>query len=227
MGGWIRIHRDILKWEWFDDEKMFKFFISLILLANHEDLKWHGITVSRGQFISSREKLSALLNFTEQQVRTMLTKLKNTEEITIKTTNKYTIITICNYDKYQTYTDNNQPAIQPTNNQQITNNQPTNNQQITTNNNYKNDNNEKNDKNGVVRFTPPTTEEVKAYCEERKNKVDAQRFVDFYTTKGWMVGKSKMKDWKAAVRTWEKTERPAPAKYQETLNVNKFWNIKK
>ena len=56
------------------------------------------------------------------------------------------------------------------------------------------------------RFAPPTTEEVKAYCEERGNKVDPQKFVDFYTMKGWMVGKNKMKDWKAAVRTWERGE---------------------
>lgn len=56
------------------------------------------------------------------------------------------------------------------------------------------------------RFTPPTIEEVKAYCKERKNNVDAQRFVDFYEAKGWMLGKNKMKDWKAAVRTWERND---------------------
>ena len=54
------------------------------------------------------------------------------------------------------------------------------------------------------RFVPPTLEEVKAYCAERKNNVDAERFVNYYESNGWMVGKSKMKDWKAAVRTWEK-----------------------
>lgn len=53
-------------------------------------------------------------------------------------------------------------------------------------------------------FTPPTVEQVEAYCLERKNKVDAQRFVDYYTANGWQVGKNKMKDWKAAVRTWER-----------------------
>ena len=56
------------------------------------------------------------------------------------------------------------------------------------------------------RFTPPTVEEVKAYCEERGNNVDPQRFVDFYEMKDWMVGRNKMKDWKAAVRTWEKRD---------------------
>ncbi len=55
-----------------------------------------------------------------------------------------------------------------------------------------------------TRFIPPTLEEVAAYCKERNNRVDAGRFVDFYTAKGWMVGKNKMKDWKSAVRTWER-----------------------
>ena len=54
------------------------------------------------------------------------------------------------------------------------------------------------------RFTPPTVEDVRSYCSERKNNVDAQRFVDHYTAVGWKVGKNPMKDWKAAVRTWER-----------------------
>ena len=57
----------------------------------------------------------------------------------------------------------------------------------------------------VSRFTPPTVDEVREYCFERMNNVDAEAFVDFYSSKGWMVGKNKMKDWKAAVRTWEKS----------------------
>lgn len=57
------------------------------------------------------------------------------------------------------------------------------------------------------RFTPPTLEEVKNYCNERSNNVDAERFIDFYSSKGWMVGKNKMKDWKACVRTWEKDKK--------------------
>ena len=56
-----------------------------------------------------------------------------------------------------------------------------------------------------ARFTPPSIEQVAAYCQERGNGVDAARFVDFYSSKGWMVGKSRMKDWKAAVRNWERS----------------------
>lgn len=54
----------------------------------------------------------------------------------------------------------------------------------------------------------PTVEEVKEYCKERNNSVDAETFVDFYSAKGWLIGKNKMKDWKAAVRTWEKNDKP-------------------
>lgn len=57
------------------------------------------------------------------------------------------------------------------------------------------------------RFTPPTVEEVRAYCRERKNGVDAERFVDFYASKGWKVGREPMKDWQACVRTWERRDR--------------------
>ena len=56
------------------------------------------------------------------------------------------------------------------------------------------------------RFIPPTVDEVAAYCQERGNGLDPETFVDFYASKGWMVGKNPMKDWKAAVRTWERSE---------------------
>lgn len=58
----------------------------------------------------------------------------------------------------------------------------------------------------AVRFIPPTIDEVEAYCQERGNGVDPERFVDFYASKGWRVGKEPMKDWKAAVRTWERRD---------------------
>ena len=58
-------------------------------------------------------------------------------------------------------------------------------------------------KKSVKRFTPPTLQDVEDYCFERCNNVDAQRFVDYYTSNGWRVGKNSMKDWKAAIRTWE------------------------
>jgi len=56
----------------------------------------------------------------------------------------------------------------------------------------------------ISRFAPPTLDDVKSFCKERQNKIDPEKWFDFYSSKGWMIGKNKMKDWKACVRTWEK-----------------------
>lgn len=61
------------------------------------------------------------------------------------------------------------------------------------------------DKAQPKRFQKPTVEQVRAYCQERRNSIDAEEFVDFYESKGWLVGKTPMKDWKASVRTWERS----------------------
>lgn len=71
------------------------------------------------------------------------------------------------------------------------------------------------DQKKTKRFTPPTVEEVQAYCSERRNNVDAEKFVAYYTSNGWKVGRNAMKDWKAAVITWE---RKCEKKNQETEN---------
>lgn len=79
------------------------------------------------------------------------------------------------------------------------------------------------------RFIPPTVEQVKEYCQERGNTVDPQRFVDHYTSNGWMVGKNKMKDWKASVRTWERNTLDSNGKNSSSSNADdasyKFWEV--
>ena len=65
---------------------------------------------------------------------------------------------------------------------------------------------DKKEKRSKCVFTPPTLEEVQAYCRERGNSIDPQYFLDYYTSTGWMRGKVKLKDWKAAVRTWERQD---------------------
>ena len=74
------------------------------------------------------------------------------------------------------------------------------------------------DKPPRTRFTPPTVQEVKAYCNEKGYPVDPERFVDYYTSNGWMVGRNKMKDWKAAVRTWAKKD-AIPDKKKAALGI--------
>ena len=81
-----------------------------------------------------------------------------------------------------------------------------------------------NDKKSIARtsrFTPPTEFEIKAYCREKGYSVDAARFIDYYASKGWMVGKNRMKDWKAAVRNWERGQRQEST----TKTANRFNNF--
>lgn len=114
--GWVYLHKSILEWEWYDDLNAFRLFIHLLLKANYTTTKWHGVVIKRGQHLTGRFSLAKETGLTEQQVRTALSRLKSTNEITSKPTNQYSIITITNYDKYQP--SNQQP------NQQLTSNQP-------------------------------------------------------------------------------------------------------
>lgn len=72
------------------------------------------------------------------------------------------------------------------------------------------------------RFSPPSVEDVTAYCRERKNGVDPQKFIDFYTAKGWMIGPNPMKDWKAAVRTWEQRDRNPSQAPIKTVSAQRY-----
>jgi len=115
MEGWIKLHRRIIKWDWADDPKTFSLFIHLILMANHEEKEWKGERIMRGQLITGRKNLARQTGLSEQSIRTSLRRLQLTNNLTIKTTNKNSIITITNYDSYQAP---NQPAhTEPTGNQ--------------------------------------------------------------------------------------------------------------
>jgi len=204
MEGWIKLHRKFIDWEWYDISEMVHLFVHLLLKANHETINWRGIEVKRGQLITGLKQLHEETNISIQTLRSCLKKLEKTGEINRQTNNRFSLITIYNYDNYNRAIgeDNKQPNKQLTSNQQATN------KQLTTNKNEKNEKNEKN--NSVAktpRFTPPSLDDVKKYCKERNNDVDAERWFDFYTAKNWMIGKNKMKDWKAAVRTWEKNDK--------------------
>jgi hypothetical protein len=124
---WIKSYRKMLKWEWADDPYMFALWSRLLLEANYEPEKWHGKVIERGQLVTSLSSLSARSGIPVQSLRTCLQRLVDSEQITKESTNKYTIITICNYDRYQAKST----ICQQTTNNQITNEQQTSNIQPT------------------------------------------------------------------------------------------------
>ena len=199
--GYIRLYRSFLTWEWYTDGITKDVFLHLILTANWEPKKWRGITIERGQRVYSRASLSREMNVSEQSIRTALNHLISTGEVTNQSTPQYSIITVKNYDLYQQAT-NELTNDQPTTNQRPTNDQPQ----------LKKDKESKNDKKAIKRtyraFTPPTIDDVIAYCKERESPVDPKKFFDYFNAGGWVDSRGNhVKNWKQKIITWEGREK--------------------
>lgn len=128
MNGYIKIHRSLLDWEWWDDINTFRLFMTILLMANWKSKKWHGKRIRRGQLWTSIESLSEKSGLTFQQTRTALDKLISTGEITSRATNEGRLITVVNYGVYQS--DDAGATNESTN--KSTNKQQTYNKPITT-----------------------------------------------------------------------------------------------
>ena len=100
-GGFIKLHRQILNWEWYLDTNTFRLFIHLLLKANYENSSFQGRIIRRGQLVTSLTGLAAGTALTVRQVRDSLDKLKMTGEVTCSSTSRYTVITVVKYDDYQ------------------------------------------------------------------------------------------------------------------------------
>ena len=191
--GYIMLHRAIKDWRYKNKPNFVALWIEILIEANWKKKRWQDVELNEGEFITSRQHLSQNTGLTEMQVRSILNKL-NGEEITIKTTNKFTQIKVNKWLDYQCCDDENNQDF----NQQITNKQPTNNQQITTTNK---DNKEIKIINTI--YSVPSIEEVKEYIEQNNYQVDYLTFFNYYEELGWKDkdGK-KVKNWKLKCRTW-------------------------
>lgn len=198
-------------------------FMDILLNANYHDGEYMGHPVLTGQCVIGRKALAERLGISERSVRTALNHLKMTNEITIKSTNKFSIATIENWAKYQCKDDdsdqqNDQQAVN-----QATNNRPASDQQVTTSKKGR----KKEGKNNTTtykEFKPPTLTEVRTYRDEKNLEyVDADFFYEYYSSNNWLKGNSRngkqepMKNWKQTMITWNKREqdkhkqnKPAP-----------------
>lgn len=122
-GKWIKIFTKFLNWEWYKEQNTKALFIHCLLKANWKNGKFEGNIIPRGSFVTSLDSLNKELGLSVQEIRTALKHLISTNELTSKSTNKYRIITVVNYELYQQH--NKQLNNQLTGNQQTTNNQLT------------------------------------------------------------------------------------------------------
>lgn len=100
-GGWVKLHRKLLEWEWYEDAHMVHLLVHLLLTATHEDRKYKGLTIKRGQLVTTIKELADALGASETSTRRRMKRLKSGGILTIKVAHNRTTITICNYDSYQ------------------------------------------------------------------------------------------------------------------------------
>lgn len=100
-GGWVKLHRKLLEWEWYEDAHMVHLLVHLLLTATHEDRKYKGLTIKRGQLVTTIKELADALGASETSTRRRTKRLKSGGFLTIKVAHNKTTITICNYDSYQ------------------------------------------------------------------------------------------------------------------------------
>lgn len=100
-GGWVKLHRKLLEWEWYQDAHMVHLLVHLLLTATHEDRKYKGLTIRRGQLVTTIKELADALGASETSTRRRMKRLKSGGFLTIKVAHNKTTITICNYDSYQ------------------------------------------------------------------------------------------------------------------------------
>ena len=246
-GGCILLARKIIESEIWEKPPLYiKVWVFLLSSAQFKQYK----NMSRGQVFTSIPEIiegckwrvgARIERPTKDQIYQVIEWLRKPNEggnesnakATMITTAKATqgmLINIDNYDFYQTlsnYESNDESNDEKATKAERKQRQP--------DNINKNDNNgeegNKNDELNIVdakaskRFIKPTIQQVFEYCQERKNNVDAERFIDYHDSNGWKVGKNAMKDWKATVRTWEKNSKPSTS--LRTMNSNYSTKTKK
>ena len=188
-------------------------FLWLLRNANHSDRRCFGRIIKRGRcftsYIKIREGISWMVGYrkmkpTKYQCENAMKWLKKATMVATQKTTRGFIVTICNYDKYQSQKN----YKRSTNATQNTERAPQ--SADTINKHYKHLSIETEKERVLSKFQKPTAQDVTEYAEGIGFELDGRRFVDFYESKGWMVGKNKMKDWKAAVRTWKQRSQSDP-----------------
>lgn len=121
--GFIKLHRSLLDWEWYDDHNTTRLLIHLLCSVNYTDKKWRGTLIKAGSMVTSFQNLAVQSSLTIQQVRTSIKKLEKSGELTRQATNKYQLLTLTKWDKLQIKKE--ESTSKPTGKQQPNNNQIT------------------------------------------------------------------------------------------------------
>lgn len=210
--GWIKIYRDLFEhWLWKHNEP-FDYrsaWIDLLLLATYADNKelYRGklIMRKRGEISCSIQWLADRWRWDRRKVKRFLCVLQSDGMLSLNSTTQGTTLTIENYSKWQDECTTDSTAVGTTHG--TTNVQRDVQRVYTPKESKESIKKVKECKRNIRNKIPPALEDVKAYIDEQGYNVDPEAFMDYYDSKGWYVGRNKMKDWKAAVRNWNRNQR--------------------
>lgn len=217
--GWIKIHRQITKWEWYTDSNTKSLFFHLLLMANHKPARFKGMIIETGCLITGQKKLSKETGLTVSQIRTSLNKLKLTNEIAIETTSQGTHIQVVKYADYQIIA--NDLAIE----------QRTTSERLATNKNEKNNKNEKKsvtqgETHNQYSFTEIKTQTLEQDLDIELFWSDLQKIYKPENDKGLFNSKA-VKKQKSIIREFDKEAREKILewfrKYKDQLKIGNPW----
>lgn len=205
--GWIAIDRCLLDsaiWNTGEPFTKGQAWVDLLLLANYEDTEqyvgYELVKVPRGTYMTTIRDLSTRWNWSRSKVANFLHFLEMQKMVNIKSDTKKTLVTVIKYRDFQDIKDTKKTPKRHASDTRKTREG---------NLLYKETREQGNNiiEETTKTFRKPSVDDVREYCASRGNNIDPEAFVDYYESKGWMIGKNKMKDWRAAVRTWEKNEK--------------------
>ncbi len=221
LNGYIKLFRKLIRWGWYQDSVVKSLFLHCLLMASFKDFSWMEQRLKSGQFVTSYKRLAEDLGFSVQQIRTALKKLESTGEITSTSTNKFTVITVVNWENYQSEEDtSNTNSNNPITNEQQTSNKRTTNEQQHRKN-IKNNKKIKNSSNARARV--PQLSEILSFVSKEGLNVDGEKFFKHYSKNGWQTedGK-KITDWQKLLRVWDSKELKDKSVYKDGYSGVKY-----
>lgn len=206
MNGWIRLYRQLEGWEWYSCPLTKAVFIHLLIKASWRDARWRGIEIPRGSLFCSVGTLSAATGVSTRSVRTALERLKSTGEVTIQTTSRGTLVTLCKWDDYNSDENENDKPNDKPNDKRPTNDRQATDKRSTTSEEGKEGKKGKKErsKSMASKARPHTREEFDAYFREvGLYPRDAEATWNKWEGNGWKNGGKAIVCWKSTVQAWK------------------------
>lgn len=195
-GGFIKLSRKILGWDYHDEPVVFTVWIHLLLLANWEDKR----AVKRGEVLITQDLLAHMCGISRTTVIRCLKKLEESGEIKISANNKRTKITIIKYSLYQNLTTSDTTDDTTSDTTSDTTDDTA--YLYKRKKEVKKERNKEKSLKETESFTPPTADQVREYAEKDGLSLDIDSFLDYYQNKDWIVSGEKCRDWRYLVRSW-------------------------